>query len=511
MTRVGRWTRGLAILVIGGLVMGMLAPPAGPTTTAATGAAAGSAPRPNIVVVLIDDLDASVTPYWDAMPQTRTRVRDRGLVFDQAFSTTPSCCPARASILTGKYAHNTGVFSNAGQNGGLTGFQGHGNEGSTIAVRLHDDGYRTGLFGKYLNGYSTQPTSIPPGWTDWFAFADDSFYDGYSYKVNDGGTLVTHGNAPADYSTDVVAARTATFLDSTEAADDTPFFAFVTPTAPHAPLPPAPRHKVNPWVGAGAPVQPNTYEADLSDKPWWLRTAAPYRDVWKATMQVDYDNRMGSLMATDELIAGVLDRLTTNGELDHTFVIVASDNGYNLGAHHLNDKLAPYEESVHVPLMVLGPNVPVGVDHDLVGLLDLAPTMLDLAGTPVPADVDGRSLQDLWDGSTATDPWRTEIVLEYRPTLLPADLADRMWLWAMLFDMPSYDAIRTKDHVLIRWWSGGELGAAREWELYDLRSDPYQLDNLISHPNGITENGVLLVDLLNRLGRLTSCAGATCP
>ncbi len=495
----------MALLAIGGLVTGVLVVPAEPVP------AAGSAARPNVVLVLLDDLDATVMPYWDAMPKTRERVRDRGMVFDQAFSTTPSCCPARASILTGKYAHDTGVFANSGQNGGLTGFQSHGNESSTVAVRLRDDGYRTGLFGKYLNGYSSQPTYIPPGWSDWFAFADDSFYDGYSYTVNDGGTLVRHGNAPADYSTDVVADRTETFIDSTEAQDDTPFFAYVAPTAPHAPLGPAPRHLANPWVGAAAPIQPNTYEADLTDKPWWLRAAAPFRDVYRPTMQADYDNRMGSLMAADDLVAGILDRLEADGELDHTYVIVTSDNGYNLGAHHLNDKLAPYEESVHVPLMMIGPGVPVGVDRDLVGLFDLTPTVLDLAGTPVPADVDGRSLRDLWNGSTAIDPWRTELELEYRPPSVVGAPADRVWLWALLFDMPSYDAVRTKDHVLIRWWSGGELGSARDWELYDLKADPYQLDNLLSHPNGLTQNAATFVDLLSRLNRLAACSGASCP
>ena len=220
--------------------------------------------RPNIVVILVDDMDSFVMPLWGALPNTKAAIGNRGTTFTKAFAPDPLCCPARASLLTGDYPHNTGVFEYPHYRE----FVG-GAENDTVATRLHAAGYRTALAGKYLNGYEADPSAVPPGWDEWFGLAGN-IHTGYDYSANHNGTMETFGSAPADYQTDVLANEAVHFLNSTESADDQPFFLYVTPTAPHAWIPPAPRDAVNPFSTATPITPPNLNEADVSDKPEWL-------------------------------------------------------------------------------------------------------------------------------------------------------------------------------------------------------------------------------------------------
>ena len=286
------------------------------------------ASRPNIVFILADDLDEMTMPYWEAMPRTAALVRDRGVQFTQAFSPTPICCPARSSMLTGKYGHNTGVLNNTGAYGGWGAFVANGNESQTVAVHLQAAGYRTGLIGKYLNGIEEEPLHIPQGWSEWYGFVDNNSYAGYNYQINENGTLKFYGTAESDYVTDVVAGKAIDFINRAEANDGQPFFLYVSPTAPHLPLPPAPRHKNNPYRFAFSPRQPNYNEPLLADKSSWLKATGEARealvDAWN---DIDYRNRMGSLYALDEMVASIVATLDAKGERENTLLVFTSDNG----------------------------------------------------------------------------------------------------------------------------------------------------------------------------------------
>ncbi|ONH51089.1 sulfatase [Frankia sp. CcI49] len=477
--------------------------------------AASTTERPNFVLILADDLDQTTSPYWDAMPHTAALIRDSGLTFTDSFAPTPICCPARGTILTGKYGHNTGVLTNAGDSGGWATFAANGNEEHTFAKYLSDAGYRTGLAGKYMNGIEDAPDHIPPGWSEWYGSVDNNFYTGYNYTLNENGTLVQYGGTedPANYSTDVVAAKSTDFIRRA-AADDTPFFWYAASTAPHLPLPPAPRHADNPYADDSAPRTPNFNEADVSDKPWWLQESAQLRSARvAATNDADYQDRMGSLYALDEMVAGIVETLRDTGELDNTYLIFTSDNGYNLGSHRLTQKMAPYEESLRVPLVVAGPGVERGTDGHMVAQIDLAPTFLDLAGVPIPADVDGQSLAPLLRGQTPAS-WRTDLLGQYAgPGVDGQDGVAQEAVenvTGVFLDIPPWSAIRTEDHLYVRWYDADRNPGVHQRELYDLNADPYELTNLLATPQGRATNAPLVAQLDARLDALATCTGASC-
>lgn len=463
---------------------------------------------------LVDDLDALTSPYWDALPRTKALIADRGMTFDKAYAPTPICCPARATILTGEYGHNTGVLTNAGPHGGWPAFMARHGEERTFPFALHDAGYRTMLAGKYMN--EVEGTHVPPGWDEYHGGANDRIERGYDYALNENGTLVWHGERPEDYATDVVAGITTDFVSRAAADPATPFFAYVAPTAPHLPQAPAPRHKDHPWRYADPPENPNFFEADLSDKPWWLRVSGNVRSAWRAWNKVDYENRMGTLLAVDDLVSETVAALDAAGTLDDTYLIFASDNGYNLGAHRLVHKMAPYEESLRVPFVVAGPGVAHGTDDHQVLLTDLAPTLLELAGLPIPDHVDGRSIVPLLHGSAA-QPWRDAFPIQYASAGLTAGLGDTWppfnYLLIMILlvgaDIPSYRGVHTDRYVYIEWYNR-ELFGMHEYELYDLDHDPWQLDNLLATPEGRAANAALAADLAARLEVLTECRGSGC-
>ncbi len=481
-------------------------------------ALAADPPRPNIVLILADDLDELTTPYWDAMPQIAALLRDRGVRFSHAFTPTPTCCPSRASLLTGKYGHNTGVLTNQGDDGGWATFVANGQEQRTVAVSLQQAGYRTALFGKYMNGIEAAPTHVPPGWSDWHAFVDNQSYTGYGYAINHDGQVRSYGSEPAHYATDVVAAGAVDFVAAAEADDAQPFFLYVAPTAPHLPLPPALRHADHPYVSASAPRRANFNERDLSDKPAWLQDSGQQRTAMvRAFNDGDHRDRMGSLYALDDLVAGLVRALDAAGELDDTYLVFASDNGYNLGAHRLLHKMAPYEESARIPLAIAGPGIAARGDSDarLVVLSDLAPTFLDWAGVAIPGDIDGKSLRPLLANAAGT-AWRSDFPLQYlseaEAANVDAEMPDAMQDSPLTaFDVPSYRALRDQRHAFIEWRSAEGESPALEYELYDLQRDPFQLDNLLGTPQGEVEYAALAQSLKARMETLLECSGATCP
>lgn len=470
--------------------------------------------RPNLVLILTDDLDALTMPYWEALPQTDALLRDRGLTFTDANAPSPICCAARASILTGRYGHNTGVLTNGGEQGGWETFFASAQEADTFPVALEGAGYRTGLFGKYMNGIEREPDHIPPGWTDWVVGVDINLYTGYDYTLNENGIQVAYGSTPEDYATDVLLNHALDFLESTESEDERPFFLEFAATAPHLPLPPAPRHQDHPYQTQNAPRRANFNEPDISDKASWLRISGTQRaNAVNNWVDPDFRNRMGSLYALDEAIAALVSTLEANGELDNTWIIFTSDNGYNFGAHRLLHKMAPYRESVQIPLVVTGPGVPVGVNTAQVLLIDLAPTFLELAGLAPSPTIDGRSLVPLLNGE-GTSVWRTDFVSQYHggdvSNGIGAELPLAFQYLATGLDVPSWRALRSKDYLYIEWYDADRLNGTHEYELYDLKRDPYELINVLARPATALRYRDTRTQLANRLSRLSSCAGESC-
>jgi N-acetylglucosamine-6-sulfatase len=482
---------------------------------------AATAGPPNIIVIVTDDLDARSVA---CMPNVQALLAKEGLTFSNAFVTTPLCCPSRASILRGQYAHSHGVLNNVGENGGFPAFYRLGDEDSTVATWLHDAGYRTALFGKYLNRYpkGAPESHVPPGWDEWSAFASTdedeggSYYSGYA--LNEDGRIVLYGQQPSDYSTDVLAAKATDFVARTT-GNGAPFFLYLAPFAPHGPSTPASRH-TGAFADAQAPRVPSFEEADVTDKPAWVQALPSLNDDQIALVDDRYRRRLRSMLAVDEMVASLVETLSTAGALDNTYIVFTSDNGYILGEHGIPlGKQAPYEESIKVPLIVRGPGVPAGAVTDSIALnIDFAPTFAELTGVS-PADfVDGRSLVPLLDGDPPAE-WRHGFLVEHYDRIRPdqwgapepvpveatPDNQEELELdegdavpGVSPIDSPPYLALRTEQYLYVEYANG-------ERELYDMQTDPYQLQNLAA-----TADPALLADLAARLDQLRVCAGAEC-
>lgn len=453
--------------------------------------------RPNMVVLLLDDQD-DFTPMWEAMPQTAAMVQD-GLRFRNAFAPTPICAPGRCTFLTGRLAHNTGVFTLSGPHG-PSAFGGA--DKGEFSVALSQLGYTNGFFGKTWGG--TYPN---PGWERWCAVSSNNMYTGYGYQVTDFSGGGTAGYTSGQYVTDFLADRAVGWLEKGIPANQ-PFLLCLAPTAPHLPLPPAPRdaaYAKHRW-GHRLPHRPNHNEHDVEDKSRWLRHTAYIRSECVPYAADEYHKRMGSLMAVDDMMARVRDVLVAQGRWNNTIVFVTSDNGYNLGAHRLIHKQAPYEESIHVPLYVAGPGVASGVVNRMVGLHDLGPTFIQLAGGTAPASMDGRPIGAfLSSGSDSAIPgWRTELLTEYdsggvHSGFNPGGVMATGWE----LDIPTFRSVRTETAKYILWLETGEE------EVYDLVSDPFELRNLTrTDREGV---GPFLNVLRAQLRGVRGCAGGSCP
>ena len=451
--------------------------------------------QPNIVFILTDDQDvATYDPR--IMPLTRERVGQAGMTFQNAFVTNPVCCPSRATLLTGQYSHNHGVLTNEPPRGGFDKFRSEDRERDTVPVWLSRAGYYTGLIGKYLNRYpeGAGNTYVPPGWHEWAVIFSNQGSDAYyNYSINDGGSVSNRGSQTDDYITDVILNRSLAFLRRAETQDAKPFFLHITPNAPHRPAIPAPRH-ASALPGIRMPRTPNWNEADISDKPRWLR------DFFTAFTQdnengIDFlfQQRARSLLSVDEMVARVVDELTALGELDKTYIFFTSDNGFLMGSHRFNrGKDAPYEESIRVPLVVRGPGIRAGSTSESYVLNnDFAPTMLALAGVPIPSTVDGRSFTPLLQGQKPSS-WRDDFLIEH---WAPQGASTEDENSAAI---PDYAGVRTARHVYVEYVTG-------ETELYDLQNDPYQLTSLHA-----TASNSVVAPLKSRLNALRNCAGEGC-
>ena len=446
--------------------------------------------QPDIVFVLADDLDSDSVQL---MPKLRGLLIDKGTSFDNFYISLPQCCPSRASILTGLYTHNHNVQGNLPPLGGFQKFYDEGLEEGTIATRLQEAGYQTAFFGKYLNGYPGDegPSYVPPGWDEWYGRVDENKL--YNYRTNENGQVISYDHNTEDYYTDVLSKQVTDFVHRT-ASDSKPFFMYVAPTAPHEPATPAQRHK-DAFDDEKAPRSPSFNEEDVSDKPPWIRNIAPLSDKEISEIDNRYRQRVRSLLAVDEMVASLVQELKDAGKLDDTYIFFTSDNGWEQGQHRIpKEKGRPYEESSRVPLYVRGPEVFAGSKTDKLLLnTDLAPTFADLAGTSFPSD--GRSFKPLLEGEESS--WRSAILLERLEESSEKGKKMKEHIESV-DDYHLYEAVRAGSYKYIEYGNG-------ERELYDLESDPYELDNIYE-----SAAPSVLEDLKAKLDALKGCSGPSC-
>ena len=442
---------GLAALTVALASFAFLAPgPGGPVAMAD--------PQPDIVLILTDD------QRWDQlshMPTVQQELVGKGMRFDEAFVVNSLCCPSRATILTGRYSHSTGVYKNQMPYGGFSAFK-RGKDANTLPVWLDQAGYRTGLIGKYMNAYNdTHAFYEPPGWDVWQALTslDKPGRDYYHYSIAEQNALTSYGTAgtndEADYMTDVLAGRADAFIRATPTT--TPMFLAFWPWGPHKPSTP-PRRYLDALPGFQGIRPPNLNEADVSDKPAWVQALAKGTNTYDTQRKKELQN----LLAVDDAIALLLDALADTGRLEDTLIVFASDNGTSGRSHRWGGKMTVWEEAIRIPLVMRYDPLTGGVgriDASHLALnLDLAPTIAELAGV-TPVDAEGESLLPFLDG-TPPASWRDRFLIEH--------LTDGK-------NPPSYCAVRTTRYKYVRYSTGEE-------ELYDLASDPFELQSRHADP-----------------------------
>lgn len=524
--------------------------PASISPAATTGGIPARAGKPNIVVIMADDMRADEVRF---MPNVRKLIGSRGLTYRNSFSPYPLCCPARASFLSGQYAHNHGVMWNRRP----WGFGAFDNK-RTVATSLKQAGYRTALVGKYLNEYGRakvkggaklrSSTYVPPGWTDWYAatssnkprYRGSDPYNYYNTLFNINGRL--SDRAKGRYQTNVIGDM-STKLIRKYSRGSNPFFLYIAPVAPHSgnpresddpkvvkvgsrryaiPSPARPswvRGRFNDQIGhaAGLPAGGAPSEGDISDKPRDMRRPLENVRLRKALRNVTRQ-RAEALYVLDRQVGRIIKTLKQRGVYRDTVVMFTSDNGYFLGEHRIPyGKTRAHEPSLRVPFLLAGPGIPVGVRNDPVRTFDLTATILDLAHAKPPRRADGRSLTPSFEADLG---WSYPIVTEgHLPsgaaacrfgddsdaeTVMPVpgyqpSRACRQASSATYPDGRTTIGIRTARWKLLRY-AGGET------ELYDLDADPNELNSLATDP----DYAPVLRQLTQVWQAYRNCAGSAC-
>ncbi|HXJ64355.1 MAG TPA: sulfatase, partial [Actinomycetota bacterium] len=405
----------VALALIAGTLAAMPAP----------AASAAADPRPNIVVIMTDDqrFDSLTNCLPDyqrpdgpgtvpCMPNVRSLLQDQGMTFAQSDVTTSVCCPARASFLTGLYAHNHHVYTNEEPYGGFEGFKPR--QASTLATWLHGAGYRTGLIGKYLNGYYGPET--PPGWDDWHAMFGSASSSYSNFTLVENGSIVDYQKS---YHTTVLGQKAVQFVNSTPA--NQPLFLYFATHAPHFPFTPA-KGDGHDYEGM-TPWRPPSYdEANISDKsPFWQSQPIP-DSTFIANRDKDQYRQLETLEEVDRQIGAIVAAL--GPRVSNTLFVFTSDNGLTWGEHRDHEqKGCEFEECMRVPLVIRYDPLTGGnksVDAHPVQNIDLAPTIAQAAGLTAYDAMDGRSLLPLLAGSAPPD-WRTAILGENFGSLSPTD------------------------------------------------------------------------------------------
>lgn len=431
---------------------------------------------PNVVVILVDDLrwdDIGIAGHPFAETPTIDRLAREGVRFVNAFATTPLCSPSRAAILTGQHVHTNGIIDNTARDSAS-------HRLSTFAIPLQAAGYQTGFFGKWHMG---NDDTRRPGWSHWVAMKGQGEANDPNLNV-DGERKVVPG-----YVTDVLTDYVVAFMQRSRG---TPFLVFLAHKALHpnveqrddgsvAPgqgggFVPAPRHRGR-YANAVVPRRINA-TVPVTRKPALLRRIDTLPPLAPSTGTPDKDvrDRLEMLLGVDESLARIEQTLREMGELDNTLIIFTSDHGYFYGEHGLNEeRRLAYEETARIPLLIRFPRLAQAGDTlgPLVQTIDLAPTILSIAGLQDTVRRHGLSLVPLLDRSATT--LRQSILLEY--------YSDRVF--PRMLNM-GYQAVRTERHKYIHYVDLKGMD-----ELYDLHADPFELNNLIG-----TEEGTRLLPAL---------------
>ena len=467
-----------------------------PVTTAS-----GAGPRPDVVVVVVDDLrwdefGAAGHPYLET--PNIDRLATEGALFANSFHAVPLCSPNRASLLTGQYPSRHGVIDNVARN-----LLSHSLE--TFPRAMQANGYATAFLGKWHMGNDPTPR---PGFDYWVGLpgqgrsTDPELFE-------DGALHVVPG-----YTTDLLTERALGFI--AQRGMDEPYLVYLAHKAVHPDVKqrddgsvdpssslgyvPAPRHRGR-YEAEVFPRRPNVTASldELGEMPA-VRRALAHRASPEITEQFGgildpgtseetIRRRAEMLLAVDESLGRIMAALEERGTLDRTLIVLTSDNGFFFGEHGLSlERRLPYEESIRNPLLVRYPPVvragsrPTGFAMSV----DLAPTVLDLAGVPIGDQIQGRSLVPLLAGDEPAD-WRKSLMVEFYTYENPMP-------WLMDMD---YRMVRTDRYKYIHWTHHPGLD-----ELYDVRADPYEMDNLMDVP----ELAQVRSDLRDELGRLTLSA-----
>ncbi len=446
--------------------------------------------RPNIVFILIDDL------RWDELgiaghPFIKTpqidRIGKEGALFRNAFMTTPLCSPSRAGFLTGQYAHTHGITDNVDRSAAS-------HRLVTFPLLLHQSGYETAFIGKWHMGNDDKPR---PGFDRWVSFKGQGTYR--DPDINEDGKSVK----PSGYITDILTGYAVEFI---KRRHDKPFLVYLAHKAIHPEVTqnndgsvnladserfiPAERHK-NLYAGKAIPHRPN-YGRAPEGKPALQRQIGNLPPLGAATATRDEAilGRQRSLMAIEEGVGEIIKSLKETGQLDQTIIVFTSDNGYFYGEHGLSvERRLAYEESIRMPLLVRYPKaIRAGTVRDEFALnIDLAPTLLELAGVSVPNTIQGRSLVPLLNGKRPA--WRNSLMIEY--------YSDKVF--PRILQM-GYKAVRNE-----RWKYIDYLELDGMDELYDLKTDPYEMKNLIHQP-GATQALAEMKQEMKRLLKETSAS-----
>lgn len=418
--------------------------------------------RPNVLVVVTDDMRPD---GLDAMPFTVRWLIEGGRTYTNAYATTPLCCPSRASIFTGQYAHNHGVLKNRDSHDLDT-------ERTIMAYLQDQTDYRTALVGKYLNSWAVEED--PPHFDKWASYSGR--YYGKPFNVNGTPTPTN------DYSTYHMAKRSTEFLRAFERDDEDPWFLYVATVAPHSPFTIAPQHKAEPVpiLRRNIGPAPSLTERDLSDKP-----DLPSRPFSLERTRQLRKKQWRTLLSVDDMMRKLRGALARLDEEEDTLVIFTSDQGILQGEHGLFAKRLPYTESIQVPLLVRWPGkVEQSADDRLVANVDIAPTIMELTGITPDEPVDGVSL--------LSDQARSELFIE------------QLENWRV--GLADWRSIRTREAQYIEYYGRG--GRLIDREYYDLIADPYQLRNLLGDADPSNDPDV--AELSAQIERLESCEGADC-
>ena len=466
-------------------------------------------PRPpNLVVIQSDDQGLDLFTR-QAMPATYRELVDHGTRLRNYITTTPLCCPSRASLLTGQYGHNNGVLANK--------YSLLRRKDEVLPAWLERAGYRTIHVGKYLNNYDSFASPREPafGWTDWQTIAVPAYYD---YDLSDNGSLVHYGTRDRDYSGRVITRRAARAIH--ESAEGAPFYLQVDYYQPHSdpgrgddcsPYPiPDPR-EFGRFADADIPRPPSFDERDTSDKPAFASGLEPLDTGDLEALAGKYRCGLAASRSLDRGVERIVDALRETGEIDRTVIAYVSDNGVLHGQHRVPaGKHVAYEEAIRVPGAI---RVPSGLLDDgapasiaaPTANIDLAPTLLDLAGaSPCIGEdacrvMDGLSMVGSLGGAGPPIPRDRTLLLELDEEQKPPNRHEPC----------SYAGVATPENIYIRYSRAqdatGNCVTVDEAELYDRVDDPFQLENLASEGGG--QVAALVDDLQARLDDLRDCAG----